>query len=498
LNVSFKDEQGATGKPFLTTLPRSRVAAATETNVDRRTTAVMAHAQLKGVVEGVCAASVVAESLASLDPLRLEGMGVAPNDAVRLYKAVYKYARVSVASLGEARDALQEMGHGGDNANARGELLGHLWHLYASAWEGACGESFPSRVVQAKALAPALRDARNAVEVLTSDLETTKQALLSLEEEALEAQVEADALRPSVREAETQRARAENAERLLLAASARGDAFELELATTSVTLQRVLGELDAAKVASCESEKRLSADALDAAKAAKAELAATLEKNAFDLIAPHKALADTVLQRDAALAGERDAKKVTSVLKADVAFLREKRSGAHDELHVALLRAREAEDRQDVSVRVAKTAKHEASVAVEKCAVAENSASGLRENVSGLEKELTLAKTELHQLKQKVNLLEGEDVRVQLKLAKGRAELAERELGEAKQTRTKAVDRCKQLVTDMERADKERRSALRVAKKAETFALELEKKVRNCISQIPPTVCPYTTDTFLH
>jgi signal transduction histidine kinase len=95
-------------------------------------------------------------------------------------------------------------------------------------------------------------------------------------------------------------------------------------------------------------------------------------------------------------------------------------------------------------------------------------------------------------------LLEGEDVRVQLKLAKGRAELAERELGEAKQTRTKAVDRCKQLVTDMERADKERRSALRVAKKAETFALELEKKVRNCISQIPPTVCPYTTDTFLH
>ena len=101
------------------------------------------------------------------------------------------------------------MGHGGDDANARGELLGHLWHLYASAWEGACGESFPSRVVQAKALAPALRDARNAVEVLTSDLETTKQALLSLEEEALEAQVEADALRPSVRAAETQRARAE-------------------------------------------------------------------------------------------------------------------------------------------------------------------------------------------------------------------------------------------------------------------------------------------------
>ena len=473
LNVSFAEDQN-----MAPSNARSKVAAATESDVDRRTTAVMAHAQLKGVVEGVCPPSDVASDLEMVDPLRLEKLGVSPNDAVRLYRAVYKYTRVSVESLSAARDALLEMGSGGDDSDTRGELLGHLWHLYASAWEGAAGESFPSRVVEARALAPSLHDARSAVEVLTNDLDATRAQLALVEEEAAQAQVEADALRPFVTEAEEAKSRAESFEKQWVDASARGDALAAELASTSSELQRVHDELEREKAASAQSVKNLKAMMVDAAIAAAAELAAAKEKAANDLIGPTKALADTIIERDAALAGERDAKKVTAVLKADVAFLREKRRGAMDDLEVALLRAREAEDRQNVAVRAAKEAKAAAAVSDERCTVAEKDATGLRVTVSGLETELSSAKRELDALREKVDSLEGEDVRRQLKLAKGRADLAESELGEAKTTRDEAVEKAKSLEVDMEAADKERRSALRAAKKSETLALELEKKVK--------------------
>ena len=206
LNVSFsEDVQNA---PLETA--RVRLANATESDADRRTTAVMAHAQLKGVVEGVCPPSDVAADLEMVDPLRLETLGVAPADAVRLYRALYKYARVSVESLGAAREALREMGGGRDDSDARRELLGHLWRLYAAAWEGAAGESFPSRVVEAKQLAPSLQDAQEAVETLAADLEEHKRSLARVEEEAAQAQVEAEAS--------------------FADAAARGDALALELA----------------------------------------------------------------------------------------------------------------------------------------------------------------------------------------------------------------------------------------------------------------------------
>jgi hypothetical protein len=109
LNVSFREDNQNSPPENA----RARLANATESDADRRTTAVMAHAQLKGVVEGVCPPSDVAADLEMVDPLRLETLGVAAGDAVRLYRALYKYARVSVESLSAAREALREMGGGG-------------------------------------------------------------------------------------------------------------------------------------------------------------------------------------------------------------------------------------------------------------------------------------------------------------------------------------------------------------------------------------------------
>lgn len=109
LNVSFREDVQNSPPENA----RARLANATESDADRRTTAVMAHAQLKGVVEGVCPPSDVAADLEMVDPLRLETLGVAAGDAVRLYRALYKYARVSVESLSAAREALREMGGGG-------------------------------------------------------------------------------------------------------------------------------------------------------------------------------------------------------------------------------------------------------------------------------------------------------------------------------------------------------------------------------------------------
>ena len=473
LNVSFsEDVQNA---PLETA--RVRLANATESDADRRTTAVMAHAQLKGVVEGVCPPSDVAADLEMVDPLRLETLGVAPADAVRLYRALYKYARVSVESLGAAREALREMGGGRDDSDARRELLGHLWRLYAAAWEGAAGESFPSRVVEAKQLAPSLQDAQEAVETLAADLEEHKRSLARVEEEAAQAQVEAEALRPAVRRAEEASRRAAEAEASFADAAARGDALALELDSTKQALAAVHDELAAAKAAGGDTAAKLQAEAAAAAERFAAELAAAEAKAKADLAGPTKALEDAIIERDAALAGERDAKKVTAVLKADVAFLREKRGGAMDELEVALLRAREAEDRQSVAVRAAKEAKA-AAAASEACAVvAEGDAAGLREVVAALRKDVGEKREELESLRAKLDALESEDVRHQLKLARGRYADAENELGEARTQRREAVERSKQLGLDMEAADKERRAALRAQKKAETQMLELQEEV---------------------
>jgi len=474
LNVSFRDDVQNSPPENA----RARLANATESDADRRTTAVMAHAQLKGVVEGVCPPSDVAADLEMVDPLRLETLGVAPADAVRLYRALYKYARVSVESLSAAREALREMGGGGDDSDSRRELLGHLWHLYAAAWEGAAGESFPSRVVEAKLLAPSLRDAQSAVETLAADLEDEHRAALArVEEEAAQAQVEAEALRPAVRRAEEASRRAAEAEASFADAAARGDALALELDATKQALAAVRDELAAAKAAGGDTAAKLRAEAAAAAERFAAELAAAEAKAAADLVGPTKALADTIIERDAALAGERDAKKVTAVLKADVAFLREKRGGAMDELEVALLRAREAEDRQNVAVRAAKEAKAAAAASEERAVVAEKDAAGLREDVAALRKDVGEKREELETLRAKVDALESEDVRHQLKLARGRYADAENELGEARTQRRDAVERSKQLELDMEAADKERRAALRAQKKAETQMLELQREV---------------------
>ena len=473
LNVSFREDNQNSPPENA----RARLANATESDADRRTTAVMAHAQLKGVVEGVCPPSDVAADLEMVDPLRLETLGVAAGDAVRLYRALYKYARVSVESLSAAREALREMGGGGDDSDSRRELLGHLWHLYAAAWEGAAGESFPSRVVEAKLLAPSLRDAQSAVETLAADLDEHRAALARVEEEAAQAQVEAEALRPAVRRAEEASRRAAEAEASFADAAARGDALALELEATKQALAAVRDELAAAKAAGGDTAAKLRAEAAAAAERFAAELAAAEAKAAADLVGPTKALADTIIERDAALAGERDAKKVTAVLKADVAFLREKRGGAMDELEVALLRAREAEDRQNVAVRAAKEAKAAAAASEERAVVAEKDAAGLREDVAALRKDVGEKREELETLRAKVDALESEDVRHQLKLARGRYADAENELGEARTQRRDAVERSKQLELDMEAADKERRAALRAQKKAETQMLELQREV---------------------
>ena len=472
LNVSFREDVQNSPPENA----RARLANATESDADRRTTAVMAHAQLKGVVEGVCPPSDVAADLEMVDPLRLETLGVAAGDAVRLYRALYKYARVSVESLSAAREALREMGGGGDDSDSRRELLGHLWHLYAAAWEGAAGESFPSRVVEAKLLAPSLRDAQSAVETLAADLDEHRAALARVEEEAAQAQVEAEALRPAVRRAEEASRRAAGARRRSRTRPRGGTRWRSSwrprsrhsprCATSSPRRTRRGGY-----------RRQAPGGGGGGGEAFAAELAAAEAKAKADLVGPTKALADTIIERDAALAGERDAKKVTAVLKADVAFLREKRGGAMDELEVALLRAREAEDRQNVAVRAAKEAKAAAAASEERAVVAEKDAAGLREDVAALRKDVGEKREELETLRAKVDALESEDVRHQLKLARGRYADAENELGEARTQRRDAVERSKQLELDMEAADKERRAALRAQKKAETQMLELQREV---------------------
>ena len=84
-------------------------------------------------------------------------------------------------------------------------------------------------------------------------------------------------------------------------------------------------------------------------------------------------------RRDAAVAGEKDAKKITGALRADIAFLREQRGGAEAEKQAALLRAREAEDREAKGAAIAKAAKARAEDAERRAEEAETRANAAEE-----------------------------------------------------------------------------------------------------------------------
>ena len=173
------------------------------------------------------------------------------------------------------------------------------------------------------------------------------------------------------------------------------------------------------------------------------------------LAEPTSRLARWERERDAAVAGEKDAKKITGALRADIAFLREQRGGAEAEKQAALLRAREAEDREAKGAAIAKAAKARAEDAERRAEEAESRANAAEERYATATARSLLLTSELAKSKKRAEALENSDVKQALSMALRRAEDAETTLEETTREKETLVAR----VAELERNSTRRRTA---------------------------------------
>lgn len=463
LDVSFEPTGGVDPSA-----PPARFTRASESDVDRRTTAVMAHAQLKGVVEDMCPGAVTSE-LETLDPLRLLDLGVDPERSVSLYRTLYKYARKCAESHERVRDAVSPLG-----PDATAELLHHVWRVYAATWESAAGAVFPAQVVRAKELAPDLARAEDAVNALVSELGETKDELAATTAARDDAAAEAASLRPLTTQLETQTTRARTAETERDEWASRARDLESRLAAAEAANERLRRDAKDAEARAAATEAALRAEMASVRAAGDETLAAEKRRAAEELAEPTSRLARWERERDAAVAGEKDAKKITGALRADIAFLREQRGGAEAEKQAALLRAREAEDREAKGAANAKAAKARADDAERRATDAETRADAAEERYATATARSLLLTSELAKSKKRVEALENSDVKQALSMALRRAEDAETTLEETIRDKEALVARVAELETLNEEANRERRAAARALKYAEAKVAELE------------------------
>ena len=416
----------------------------------------MAHAQLKGVVEDMCPGSVTAE-LETLDPLRLLDLGVDPERSVSLYRTLYKYAR-DVPS----------------RTNACATRCPRSVPTPPPSSSTTCGASTPPRGNPPRApLSPRRLSARrnsppsmtrgvaeDAVNALVSELGEIKDELAATTAARDDAAAEAASLRPFPTQLETQTTRARTAE-------TERDEWKSRAPRRGIRARRRESRRGAS---SWRRERRRGAAATEAALRAEMTSArATAEETLFAekrraaeaLAEPTSRLARWERERDAAAAGEKDAKKITGALRADIAFLREQRGGAEAEKQAALLRAREAEDREAKGAAIAKAAKARAEDAERRAEEAESRANAAEERYATATARSLLLTSELAKSKKRAEALENSDVKQALSMALRRAEARRRRSRRrlARRRRSSRASRSSRNSTRRRTASVARRSA---------------------------------------
>ena len=247
MNVSFREDVQNSPPENA----RARLANATESDADRRTTAVMRTRSSRVWWRACAPTSPRTWRWWTRCAAR---RGVAAGDAVRLYRARCTSTRRarSVESLSAAREALREMGGGGGTTRTRGGAArAPLAPLYAAAaGEGRRRRVLPLARRRGQTAGAVAQDAQSAVETLAADLDEHRAALARVEEEAAQALSEAEALPPGCAPGGGGVACAPPRRRRTFAdAAARGDALALELEATKQALAAVRDELAAANAA---------------------------------------------------------------------------------------------------------------------------------------------------------------------------------------------------------------------------------------------------------
>lgn len=414
----------------------ARFLKASDSEIDRQTTAVLAHEQLVGALATACPdAETLASDLDALAPLRLVDAGVSPEHSIQLYKAIYKYAK----GCDEAFHGVVSRVFAGVDQDSRDESLHAVWRVAGATWEASAGAAFPSQIGRLRAVEPELDEMTSAVNRLSAELAEATALLESARAESASRREEMERLSPYVGRAEDAARRAEAGEADRDAWREKCEFLETELEQTKETLGAEGAIRAEIKSESDRIERELRAELKYVAEHSAKKYAAAEANWARERVKLVDDVAVAESTEHAAREAEKDAKAITGTLKADIAFLREKRSGAEKERVAAIARAAQAEELEARATEQRDVARKDFA---EKKAEAESLAASLKDMTEKHESavgRLFYTTTRLEQQKRKVEELETRGDNMQLSVAieraydqENRADEAERELAATK------------------------------------------------------------------
>ena len=429
-----------------------RFTKAGESEIDRRSTAVMAHAQLKGALETLCPTpDALKDEMDVIDPKALADLGMTPEHAIGLYRALYKYSQKCVESHDRVRAAMAPVG-----PEAKQDVLDGVWSIFTTSWEAAAGAAFPSKVA-------GVTKALDSVDRLAAALSQLQTECADRMKETDEARTESGrlteevmTLRPFPGKFEECTKRAEGAE------SERDD-----LKTRVEELERKLAFAEGEIPKGWEAEKA----AADAA-------AANVEKMKNDHADEVQELMDQLWkarnEAGAAIEAEKDMRAITGTLKADIAFHRESKAGATEKMVKAIERAEAAEGEMQRLQGIADRATAACDEAELKADANEKFAKKESSRAANATARLVITVSQLLRAKKRIGALESTSEKQALSQALNRADSAEEERDQMKHRADAADEKSKEQKERINELETQVIQAQTAQKAAETKQAELQ------------------------
>ena len=447
-----------------------RFTKAGESEIDRRTTAVMAHAQLKGALETLCPApDALKDEMDVIDPKRLADLGMTPEHAIGLYRALYKYSQKCVESHDRVRAAMAPVG-----PEAKQDVLDGVWSIFTTTWESAAGAAFPSKIAGAtKALDSVDRLAAALAQLQTECADRMKETEQAKAESA-ERMEEIVVLRPFPGKYEECVKRAEVAETERDDLRSRVEALEQKLAAAEAEIPK---GWEAEKAAVAAGEARAS-ELTAAAKAAAETAAANVDKLKNDHADEVQELMDQLWkarnEAGAAIEAEKDMRAITGTLKADIAFHRESKAGATEKMVKAIERAEVAEGEMQRLQGIADRATAACDEAERRADASDKFAAKESARAANTTARLVITVSQLLRAKKRIAALESTSEKQALSQALSRAESAEEERDQMKLRADATDEKSKEQKERINELETQVIQAQTAQKAAETKQAELQ------------------------
>ena len=447
-----------------------RFTKAGESEIDRRSTAVMAHAQLKGALETLCPTpDALKDEMDVIDPKALADLGMTPEHAIGLYRALYKYSQKCVESHDRVRAAMAPVG-----PEAKQDVLDGVWSIFTTSWEAAAGAAFPSKVA-------GVTKALDSVDRLAAALSQLQTECADRMRETDEARAESARLTEEVMTLRPFPGRFEECTKRAEGAESERDDLKTRVEELERKLAFAEGEIpkgwEAEKAAVAAGEARAN-ELTAAAKTAADAAAANVEKMKNDHADEVQELMDQLWkarnEAGAAIEAEKDMRAITGTLKADIAFHRESKAGATEKMVKAIERAEAAEGEMQRLQGIADRATAACDEAELKADANEKFAKKESSRAANATARLVITVSQLLRAKKRIGALESTSEKQALSQALNRADSAEEERDQMKHRADAADEKSKEQKERINELETQVIQAQTAQKAAETKQAELQ------------------------